>query len=93
MKSELLAPFEHEGGEELIEVQDVEEETEPLKTSKSPLQPTQQQAEDHRVTHNPYRAWRNWCIMGRALGEQHGAGQLSGIPASASPTSSSRPGA
>ncbi len=80
MVSKLLAPLEHEGGEELIEIQDAEEETEPLKIAKGPPQPTQQQEEDHRITHNPYRTWCKWCIMGRALGEQHGAGHASGVP-------------
>ncbi len=79
-ESKLLAPFEHEGGEELIEIRDTEEEVEPLKIAKNPLQPTQQQVEDHRISHNPYRTWCKWCIMGRALGEQHGAGHPSGIP-------------
>ena len=36
-----------------------------------PGQPTQQQLDDHRIDHLPYRSWCPECVAGRATGEQH----------------------
>ena len=36
-----------------------------------PKLPSPEEVAAHRVDHLPYRSWCKWCIMGRALGEQH----------------------
>ena len=61
-KGELVAPAEEEdvveGLEpedgEVVEIQD--EDVEPLKIAPSPIQPSQADVEEHRLTHVPYRS-------------------------------------
>ena len=36
-----------------------------------PKMPSPEEIATHRIDHLPYRSWCKWCIMGRALGEQH----------------------
>ena len=36
-----------------------------------PKLPSPEEVAAHRIDHPPYRSWCKWCIMGRALGEQH----------------------
>jgi hypothetical protein len=65
------------GGEVLEEMReepdddDLCQECAPKRTLPDPGQPTQQQLEDHRVDHLPYRSWCPECVAGRATGEQH----------------------
>ena len=64
----------------MIEIQD--EDVEPLKIAPSPIQPSQADIEEHRLTHVPYRSWCPECVEGRGLGEQRGrhAGRAHEIP-------------
>ena len=47
-------------------------EAEPLTTAPSPTMPSASEAEEHRITHIPYRSWCRECVMGRGLGEKRG---------------------
>ena len=64
----------------MIEIQD--DDVEPLKVAPSPIQPSQADIEEHRLTHVPYRSWCPECVEGRGLGEQRGrhAGRTHEIP-------------
>ena len=53
-----------------IEDEDTEEAAAP-KIVPDPGQPTKEQLEQHRVTHNPFRSWCRWCVAGRARGLKH----------------------
>ena len=56
-----MAPVEDGVGEEAeIEIQDAEAEqdAEPLRVAKDPKLPSQQDVEDHRCSHIPFREWR-----------------------------------
>ena len=59
-----------EGVEEITLEQESEDAVMP-RVAPDPGQPTPQQLEAHRVTHNPYRSWCKWCIMVRARGSPH----------------------
>ena len=75
---ELLAPAEaaDDDEEKWIEVKsddELEAEVEPLRIAPSPKLPSPADVEEHRLTHNPYRSWCKFCVMGRGLGEKRGA--------------------
>ncbi|MBS94029.1 MAG: hypothetical protein CL799_06265 [Chromatiales bacterium] len=55
------------------QIEDVDEEVEPLRKPRSPVTPSPAEIEDHRRSHLPYRDWCIECLMGRGLGEQRGA--------------------
>ncbi len=76
----LLAPFEDELQDDRVEIDESEQDIEPIKIAHSPAQPTLEQEEQHRCTHQPYRSWCKWCVMGRGLGEQHRLSSASTIP-------------
>ena len=59
-----------EGEEVNIEAGD-DTEVEPVKRATDPGKPTDQQIEEHRMTHLPYRSWCRWCVLGRGRGLQH----------------------
>ncbi len=75
-----MSPFEDELPEDKAEIDESEQDIEPIKTAHSPAQPTPEQEEEHRCTHQPYRSWCKWCVMGRGLGEQHRSSPGSTIP-------------
>ena len=90
---ELLAPAEAADVDEneWIEVQNDESlecqpcgeaEIEPLRVAPSPKLPSPADVEEHRLTHNPYRSWCKFCVMGRGLGEKRGhhTGRVHQIP-------------
>ena len=39
------------------------------------FKPSAEEVERHRLHHYPFRSWCEWCIKGKALGEQHKASQ------------------
>ncbi len=59
-----------------------EEERQPLRKAPEPWVPTQLEIEEHRISHYPFRSWCIHCLMGRGVGEHHGAnaGRESSIP-------------
>ena len=61
-----------EQGEDEDGVVEISEEVEPIKTAPSPTMPSAAEAEEHRVTHYPFRSWCRECVMGRGLGERRG---------------------
>ena len=56
------------------DVDDADQEVEPLRTAPDPQLPTEGEVEDHRVDHTPFRIWCEWCRRARGLGEQRGRG-------------------
>jgi hypothetical protein len=42
-------------------------DVEQLKVAPDPGQPTWDEIEEHRLTHQPYRSWCKWCVMGRGV--------------------------
>ena len=42
-------------------------DVEQLKVAPDPGQPTWEEIEEHRLTHQPYRSWCKWCVMGRGV--------------------------
>jgi hypothetical protein len=59
--------------EEEIEIQDeeAEQDAEPLRVAKDPKLPSQQDVEDHRCSHIPFREWCRHCVLGRGRGDPH----------------------
>ncbi len=75
--------FDVEGGAEGEEVNieaGVDTEVEPVKRAVDPGKPTDNQIEEHRMAHLPYRSWCRWCVLGRGRGLQHRARAGSLIP-------------
>ena len=67
-----LAPVEDRLEEGEVNVEDESEEEAPeLKHATNVPSPSQEQVENHRVCHYPYRSWCKWCIMGRGVGRPH----------------------
>ncbi len=50
---------------------EVEPETQKATTGPFVYKPTAEEVELHRSNHHPYRPWCEWCIRGKAIGEQH----------------------
>ena len=67
-------------GEEVNIEAGVDTEVEPVKRAVDPGKPTDNQIEEHRMTHLPYRSWCRWCVLGRGRGLQHRARAGSLIP-------------
>ena len=63
--------IEGEDGEEVNIDSGNDTEVEPLKRAVDPGKPTDQQIEEHRMTHLPFRSWCRWCVLGRGRGLQH----------------------
>ena len=63
--------FDVEEGEEINIEADDDTEVEPGKKAIGPGKPTDQQIEEHRMAHLPYRSWCRWCVLGRGRGLQH----------------------
>ena len=68
-----LAPLEEEGqGREEISADNGEgTEEEAAVYARDPGDPTEEEKEDHRCSHLPYRSWCRWCVMGRGTGQPH----------------------
>ena len=72
MLSKLIAPTEEQLEDDVIDIKEESDETEPLKMMPDPGQPTEKQLEEHRTCgHTPYRTWCKWCNMGMGRGHQH----------------------
>eukprot|EP00971_Amphidinium_carterae_P175044 3469955-Amphidinium_carterae.1 len=41
-----------------------------------PVLPTQQEIEEHNITHIPYRDWCKHCVQGRSKSQHHQRGGL-----------------
>ena len=50
---------------------ELQEDLAPKRISPDPGQPTEQEVSEHNVDHMPYRSWCEFCVKGRATGEQH----------------------
>ena len=59
--------------EEEVEIQDeeAEQDAEPLRVAKDPKLPSQQDVEDHRCSHIPFRDRCRHCVLGRGRGDPH----------------------
>ena len=61
-----------DGNERFWEVEEKydleDEEAAPKKVLRDPREPSQQEWEDHRVDHFPYRSWCPFCVKGRGTG-------------------------
>ena len=76
-----------EGDGEVVEIteREAQEEFEPLRIALDPGQPSAEDVERHRAEgHVPFRSWCEWCVKGRAVGEQHRSGPKSTVPVIAS---------
>ena len=70
-----------DGVGEVIELEDeTEEDCAPRVIAPEPGEPTEQEKEEHRVDHLPYRCWCEFCVMGRGTGQQHRGGGCKWIP-------------
>ena len=50
---------------------ELEEEESPPRKVRDPGEPSQQELEEHRIDHIPYRSWCPYCVRGRGTGTQH----------------------
>ena len=41
------------------------------KARRAPNEPLQHEIEEHKVAHEPYRAWCSACVAGRGIGDRH----------------------
>ena len=57
--------------EKEIEETEIEEEARKVKVYRECKKPSQQEIEEHRVLHMPYKTWCPDCVMGRGLGARH----------------------
>ncbi len=64
---------ERDGGEVEItsDAEDEERGTDKVKIATNPSSPTQQEIDQHRITHIPYRNWCPHCIRGKAREDAH----------------------
>ena len=74
-----MAPLEDEAETGEVNIEE-EEEAAPLKHAPDPAQPSEEEVENHRVSHYPFRTWCKWCIMGRGIGSPHRSSTGSSIP-------------
>ena len=78
-----MASFDAEDDdtEEVHIKEELETETEPLRTARDPGCPAVREVEEHRSRgHLPYRTWCKWCHLGRGRGLQHRRSPGSRIP-------------
>ena len=47
------------------------EEARPARVLKSPMLPTPVEANEHNITHLPFRNWCPWCVKGKAIHIPH----------------------
>ena len=59
-----LNPVAEEEEVEKVVIED-DEDVEQIKVASDPKLPSQQEVDEHRCTHVPYRDWCKWCVMGR----------------------------
>ncbi len=70
-----------DGDGEIIELGEEEsDECAPKRVAPDPGSPTDEEREDHRIDHLPYRCWCEHCVMGRGVGEQHRRGPDCKLP-------------
>ena len=67
-------------GKEEIPEDEMQEDLAPKRISPDPGKPTEQEVSEHNVDHMPYRSWCEFCVKGRATGEQHRESGGSSIP-------------
>lgn len=68
----VLVPVEDGLGEGEVHVEEESEEDVPkLKLAPNVVSPSQEQIEEHRTAHCPYRSWCKQCVMGRGIGQPH----------------------
>ena len=48
-----------------------DEDVEVIQPAPDPKLPSQEEVDNHRCIHVPYRDWCKWCVMGRGRGLQH----------------------
>ena len=71
-QEKFVAPVEGENDDQEPEGdEELEDEVQPLRVHRDPMQPSREEAEAHRRTHLPYRAWCRFCVMGRGIGAPH----------------------
>ena len=56
-------------------IEEVDEEGAPVKVVTKPKGPTQEEWEEHMVTHIPYRNWCPFCVKGQGRQDAH-AGKM-----------------
>ena len=68
--------------DEELEIQDVkaEQDAEPVRIARDPKLPSQDDVENHRCSHIPFREWCRHCVMGRGRGDPHLRTQGSTVP-------------
>ena len=66
---------------------EMQEDLAPKRISPDPGRPTEQEVSEHNVDHMPFRSWCEFCVKGRATGEQHRESGGSSIPIIAFDTS------
>ena len=49
----------------------VESEASQVKQAVKPCRPSQQEVDEHMVTHLPFRSWCPHCVSGKSRGKQH----------------------
>ena len=69
-----VPPESQDGSSSAPQCEPCEDDIQPWKTGPSPLKPSAEEVEEHRITHHPYRSWCQWCVWGKALGERRGQG-------------------
>ena len=74
------------GAEEVIHAE--EAETQAPRVPRAPRTPSQQEIDDHEVTHCPFRSWCEHCVRGQAKDDPHCAVSA---PAEPMPGSTTRP--
>ena len=62
-----------EENDDILGQEPCDENVQPVRTGPSPVKPSAEEVEAHRITHYPFRSWCQWCVWGKALGEQRHA--------------------
>ena len=56
---------------EEVQDQDVAEDVQPVRCTPIPWKPSQEEVEEHRLHHRPYKPWCEFCVRGKAQGQHH----------------------
>ena len=62
-------------GEVKLDVEEDEESRKP-KVARVPVKPTKTEYEEHMLLHAEYRDWCPYCVMGKAVSNQHAVGEV-----------------
>ena len=57
--------------EELTIEGDEEAEGQAAKVIRAPIRPSQQEVDEHMLTHIPFRSWCPHCVKGKAVNSPH----------------------